>query len=123
MIFISSPYSSENPETVDLNYRVAAIVAADFCYTGHAAISPIVYGPQLISFKKMPNSWEFWSNFCLSILQMCDRMIVLQMPGWKESSGVQSEIAFALKRNIPIIYFKIKNPAKYVEQHQNDRQL
>ena len=31
-------------------------------------------------------------------------VIVLCLPGWKESEGAQKEIAFAKQQNIPVIY-------------------
>ena len=38
------------------------------------------------------------------MLSKSDALVVLTLPGWAESSGVQSEIFFAEERDIPISY-------------------
>jgi hypothetical protein len=36
------------------------------------------------------------------VLRRCDRLVVLRIPGWRESRGVTLEIEFAQTAGIPI---------------------
>jgi hypothetical protein len=104
VIFISSPYNHHTPEVVEDNFKKVSTFAAKLCSEGHVALSPITNGHTLLGFKEMPATWEFWQNFCLSLLSKADEMYVYQMEGWDKSGGVASEIQFAIEHNIPVKY-------------------
>lgn len=104
LIFISSPYSHPSIRIRNSNYRKVAKLAASLSSIGIHAISPIVYGHNLVQFKDMPVDWEFWKSFCLAFLDRCTAVLVYKMKGWDVSRGVSEEIKYALELNIPIIY-------------------
>jgi hypothetical protein len=107
IIYLASPYSHADKTIQEENFRKISKVAADFTSKGFIVISPITYGHTLVTFKpEMPTTWEFWENFCLSILAKCDKMIVVKMEGWDLSRGVKGEIDYATKHNIPIDYIE-----------------
>lgn len=47
-------------------------------------------------------SGERWYEYGFELLQRCDRLWVLELTGWRESHGVQREIAIATSRGIPL---------------------
>jgi hypothetical protein len=49
----------------------------------------------VISRYGLPLDWEFWRRHDLKYLGLCDEVIVLTLPGWCESIGIQAEIAAA----------------------------
>ena len=104
IIYIASPYSHSNPEVIEENYKKVADLSAHLCSQGIVALSPIVYGHNLLSFKEMPNDWIFWSNFCISLLKKSDELWVYKMDGWNYSRGVAEEIEYAIKNNIHVKY-------------------
>jgi hypothetical protein len=106
LCFISSPYSHDDKEVVEENFRRVTRFAAELNKQGIVAISPITYGHTLVKFVTMPTDWDFWRDFCLSLLVKCDEMIVYQMPGWDKSRGIEEEMSFARDHNIPIKYKK-----------------
>jgi hypothetical protein len=91
---------------VEENFRRVTRFAAELNKQGIVAISPITYGHTLVKFVTMPTDWDFWRDFCLSLLVKCDEMIVYQMPGWDKSRGIEEEMSFARDHNIPIKYKK-----------------
>ena len=111
MVYLASPYSNPDPGVMHLNFIKIAILAADLNSKGIVAISPIVYGHTLLSFHEMPSDWEFWKNFCISILVKCEKMIVYKMDGWDKSRGVQEEIKIAEELSIPIEYLEYSENA------------
>lgn len=104
-LYLAIPYCN-NP---DKNFEKANLWAAFFMRKGYAVLSPISHSHsiQMQSEKSntpLPKSHAFWMNQDLPFLKCCDEMIVICEEGWKESRGVQQEIEFAKKYNIPIIF-------------------
>jgi hypothetical protein len=56
----------------------------------------------------LPTDYKFWENQCLTLLGKSDELYVLTLPGWCESTGVQSEIYFAQLKGLP---FSLHIPA------------
>ena len=106
MIFVSSPYTSQDPAVTLERYENVCKYTAELVASGQVAFSPIVYGHTLLSYAKMPSDWQFWKNFCESFLSKCAEVHVLTIPGWQESTGVAAEIAFAESKEIPIKYIR-----------------
>jgi hypothetical protein len=104
LIFVSSPYTHSNPEVVEENYVKVTKLVSELCSNGQVAISPITYGHTLLKFKDMPSDWEFWKNFCLTLLKKCDEMVVYKMEGWDKSKGVTEEINMAESLGLKITY-------------------
>ena len=104
LVFISSPYSHKDPEVMELNYELVSKFVLKLINSGVNATSPIAYGHPLVKLGKLPSSWEFWEEFCLSFLERSSKMIVYKIPGWENSIGMKAEIEFAEKNNIPIEY-------------------
>jgi len=46
----------------------------------------------LLTFEEMSSSWEFWTNFCLSILVKCDRIRVVKMDGTSQPGEMRAEL-------------------------------
>ena len=106
LIYIASPYTHTDKKVIEENYIKVTKFVADLTARGNVVISPITYGHTILQFVDLPNDWEFWKNFCVTILKKCDEMIVYQMDGWEDSRGVQEEIKIAEELGIKISYQK-----------------
>ena len=104
LIFISSPYTHEDPKVVEENFAQVAKLSAHLTSKGYVAFSPIVYGHTLLNWTKMEADWETWKAFCLTFLKKSEELWVYRMDGWNRSRGVAEEIEFAIKNNIIIKY-------------------
>ncbi len=105
LIYLASPYSHPEDSVRHENYLIVTKIAADLVSRGHVAISPITYGHMLLEHAKMPTDWEFWENFCITLLEKCEKIIVCNnMVGWDKSRGVAAEIEFAKNNGIEIEY-------------------
>lgn len=51
----------------------------------------------------------FWVALDETFMGFCDRIIVLKLPGWDESSGVAHEIEFFKKRGIEVEWAEPKD--------------
>lgn len=59
------------------------------------AYSPIVHCHVIAEKYSLPTSFEYWQAYNRCMIRRCDKLFVLDIPGWKESIGVKSEIQFA----------------------------
>jgi hypothetical protein len=57
----------------------------------------------------LPTDWAFWQRFDEEHLKRSDELLVLQIEGWRESEGVQAEIALAAALGVPIDYVPSEN--------------
>jgi hypothetical protein len=48
--------------------------------------------------------WEFWKRIDTEFLQISTRMVVLTIPGWRKSTGVQAEIKIGARLGLDISF-------------------
>ena len=61
----------------------------------------------------LPPEWDFWQGYDTAILTNCEKVIVLRLPGWQESTGVQAEIKLATEMGLPIDYIDFTDTPYY----------
>jgi hypothetical protein len=110
MIYLASPYSHPDAQVRTARYEAACRVTAELVSTGHVVFSPIVLGHPLVRFG-LPTDWKFWSRHDREHLGLCELLLVLALDGWKQSIGVQAEIAIARTLGLPVAYLVETRPA------------
>lgn len=108
--YLACPYSHPDPEIKALRHHLVNRMALELHKRGRMVFSPLTHNIPLIQVSGKQNFWDDWGRFDLTMLERCDELIVLQVPGWEESKGVTNEIAHAKKLNIPI---EMINPKEY----------
>lgn len=104
MIYLASPYSSPHASVMERRFRQAAAATAALINRGKIIYSPILHFHPLAEMHELPKDFEFWKEVNLAMLTKADELCVLTLDGWRESRGVQAEIAFAKERIMPIDY-------------------
>jgi hypothetical protein len=94
VIYLASPYSHPDPLVRQARFDAACQAAAGLIIAGKAVIAPIIQGHALVPFG-IPSDWSFWQPLARKYLVRCEELLVLQLEGWRESEGVQAEIALA----------------------------
>lgn len=104
MIIITGPYSSKDLAVKKMRVDAIADACVNLMIKGIISVSPLIFGLALIEKSKlvMPDSYEFWQEFCRQYVMISDTVYVLNLDGWKESNGVADEIRIAKENNIPI---------------------
>lgn len=69
--------------------------------------SPITHSHPLHEIG-MRGDWEFWKAVDMEYLRISEKVVVLMLPGWVESVGVQAEIKIAKSMGIPVEYLDPK---------------
>lgn len=104
MIYLASPYSHQDYHTRVARYAAAQEYAVAAMKEGWVIFSPIVYGHTFSAMQGLPFNYEYWQKFNDHMLLGSKGVIVLRIPGWKESRGVDYEVGLAVKNNIPVTY-------------------
>jgi hypothetical protein len=104
LIYLAAPYSDTDPAIVQTRMDAVTYELADLASNGLVAFSPLLMHFCLDRGVELPSDYKFWRTYCLTMLGKSDQLIVLQLPGWQESPGVQDEISFARDQDIPIFY-------------------
>lgn len=102
--YLATPYS-EYDDGHEAAFKEAARVSAWLTSKGVAVFSPIVHGHPMSDTGILPYlGFDLWMGIDAPFMQAADRLIVVRMRGWDNSSGVAREIAEFKKAGKPIFY-------------------
>jgi nucleoside 2-deoxyribosyltransferase len=103
VIYLASPYSHPDEAVRETRFRQACWHAVRLMREGQLVYSPIVHSHPLAEMG-LPGDWPFWAEHDRAMLERCDVLSVLKLPGWTESVGVSAEIGMAEALRIPVRY-------------------
>lgn len=95
MIYLASPYTCK---------FVDDAVRAELMRAGVHVLSPIVHSHPIAIAHDLPTDFWEWQALDEDLIDRCDEVWVLTLPGWDTSRGVQSKIAYALDIGLPVRY-------------------
>lgn len=104
MIYLASPYSAPTEALEKLRFQQTRDFVAKQIKLGYVIFSPIVYCHQFKIDFGFAGDADYWAEFNLAILHRAKQMWVLQLTGWEQSRGVQTELAWAKALDIPVIH-------------------
>jgi hypothetical protein len=96
------PYSHKDPAVIERRMENFCRVDAFLMKSGIHTVSP-VSKHFMLSYEALPGDYNYWGTYSRKLMQRCDGVYVICIDGWKESVGVQDEIALAKQLNLPII--------------------
>lgn len=109
MIYLATPYWHEEEIIRTERVRAAALLTRALIRRGLPVFSPIVHSHTLnhyagadVKKSKLPLSNQDWINLDFMYLGACNMMLVAQIHGWRESSGIKQELEFCTKMKIPV---------------------
>lgn len=105
-VYLASPYSHRDPVVVTSRYVTAvyATAALQTAYPTHNIFSPIVNSHPLADMGKLRGDWQFWKALDTDHIENNHEIWVLEIPGWRESTGVTEEILIGKSLAMPIRY-------------------
>lgn len=112
MIYLASPYSFPATERAR-RYRLALFAMGHLITKGFHVYCPVVHTHAVNLFlagQKCEPPPSFWYGFEEPFMNFCDRLVVLQIMGWRKSKGVEREIShFWNKRYIKAEFMHPQN--------------
>lgn len=103
--YLATPYSHPDIRIQELRWRVVNWMAYWLIQQGQYVYSPITHNAPFHEWGAEA-AFESWRAFDCSMVSRCDQLIVLTLPGWRESIGVTAEIEHAANLKIPINYLE-----------------
>lgn len=104
-VYLASPYSHPDPVVKHHRFRKAAKAAGLLIEAGYICFSPICHSHPIADEHGLPGNWEFWHQFDKAMIEWCDILVVLCIPGFDKSEGVKAEIALAQQLDRPVLYW------------------
>lgn len=103
LVYVASPYSHEDPAVVEHRMEIYSRIDAKLIAQGLITISPLMKH-HILKYEKLPGDWAYWQRYSETLLQKCDALFIICLDGWKTSTGVQAELALAIKLGLPVTY-------------------
>ena len=106
-LYLASPYSHPDPEVRHERFLGACRAAAHLMDCGHVVFSPIAHSHTIETegLKEVRNG-DFWKGQDVPILRHAARLVVLMLPGWRESRGIAWEIELAHTNHLHVEYME-----------------
>ena len=104
IIYLVLPYTHKNKEVEDFRALFSDFVLAELSRQGHTVIAPVSMCHHAARRFGLPTDWKFWEKVDSEILKVCDKLMVVQLPGWEESVGVTAEVKLAKEMEKEIVY-------------------
>ena len=107
LTYLASPYSHINSDVRQQRFEAASKAMAELMLEGHLVYSPIAMTHHAAVNHGLPYTFHYWEKHCIAFLSISSRMVVLQLPGWEESVGVNYEIEWMLDRGLCVEYRRV----------------
>lgn len=92
-IYLACPYSHWNPLVRIYRWLWASWASHKLIQQGYCVFSPLSHSVPISWFQsKKDNCHNVWLKQDLEWLEMCHEMCILDLKGWRDSTGVAHEI-------------------------------
>ncbi len=102
LIYLGCPYSHPDPAIREVRFHAVNRAAGELLSRGHLVYSPISHSHPIAMENGAGLGWETWMELDLEMLRRCDAMVILDLPGWENSTGIEAEMKEAELWKIPI---------------------
>ena len=111
-IYLGLPYMHEDMYVRQMRAEISDIVAADLMNKGEHVYAPISSCHNLAVKYGLPGNWEYWAAMDEVFIKYCDKVMIIELKGWRKSVGVTAEIKLAKKYNKPVEFI---DPTPYLK--------
>lgn len=102
--YLAIPYSHKNLHVREFRAYIADSITAMLAKEGRVIYSPISSWHHISIRFGLATDWEACAKADKEFLKIAKRLLIVCLPGWKESVGVQAEIKEAEELGKPIEY-------------------
>ena len=104
-IYVASPYSHPKFEVREKRYRaVFNYVLDNHMDQGRFLYSPIMYHHPIVTARDLPHTAADWWEANKLLLRKSDGVLVLTLPNWEASVGIDQEVKEAHRLGLDVEY-------------------
>lgn len=104
MIYAAAPYSAIEDKSVLMRELSRQCGLYMLSHPGEYVVPGLLHHWPACECPELGTDYEFWQDWCETLIGRCDRMIVFTFDGWRESVGVQAEIRYATDLGMSVEY-------------------
>lgn len=105
LYYMASVYT-QFPRGLEQAYIEASKCAAMLLRRGMNVFSPIAHSHPIAIYGAIDAvDHDFWMRLDKAILDECDALLVVMMPGWRDSRGIKAEIEHAKESGKQIVFY------------------
>lgn len=107
LVYVAAPYSAI-PDKTKLMEQISKF-CADYMieHPGVYLVPGLVHHYAYLQNNALGDTYEFWQDFCRTMIDRSDMVFVLKYPGWEKSVGVSDEVEYSALGNKPVTYFDV----------------
>ena len=105
-IYLAAPYKAQEPAVERARVQAVKHVSDRLIRQGQVIFSPLEYTEAMQQRGIVPP--QGWYLFDLAMLRGCVKLLVLALPGWRESQGVIMETTVAKALGIPVAIMTVE---------------
>src|SRR5258708_6960476 len=104
--YLGSPYTG-SPEIMEVRYE-AVLQATKWLLEKRIWVySPIIHCHELAKRFNLPRDAAFWRDYNRAMLSSASTFLILSLPGWADSVGLQAEIDIATDLKMPVMFMSL----------------
>jgi Domain of unknown function (DUF1937) len=111
--YLAIPYTDKDEKVMDYRAEISDMVCADLMNQGRYIYAPISSCHHIAKKYGLPRNWEFWQGMDEEFVKICKRFLIITLPGWENSTGLNGELEIVRKHNKEIEYI---DPTPYIER-------
>ena len=115
LYYLATPYTHPEHCVMVARHLMVNKIGAKLIEGGKYIYSPISHTHPIAELGTLPRGWDFWEGYDKVMLKACTNLIVLRLPGWETSTGVQAEIKIAKDLGLPTEYIDYDLTPSYSE--------
>jgi len=111
-VYLGAPYSNPNPLWMKLRFELINIAAMQLILDGFVVFSPISHSHPIASTssdKQAVQNYDLWLGQDNHFMEWADVLVVLELPGWRDSKGLKYEMEWFYKHNKPVAYLHLND--------------
>ena len=107
LIYLACPYTHPDPTVREFRFMEATRAAARLVAEGMVVYSPITMTHPIdveLAGRHATLGSDFWVRFDEAFMERCNKMIILKLDGWSESSGILRERRYFEREGKPVSF-------------------